>query len=110
MRISKSQILALAEVRRFIDQEPSRRFSIRELVQHSGLSEDKLTRRFKELYQVSIYHHQLHVAMGYAAELLQQGELVKTVAITLGYKTPGNFSRAFYRVFQKYPSEIKPGA
>lgn len=72
-----------------------------------NLSEDKLTKGFKMLFGETIYKYQLRVSMEYGRTLLQKGYAVKSVSITLGYKTPGNFTRAFLKIFKYPPVKIK---
>ncbi|RBL89347.1 helix-turn-helix domain-containing protein [Chitinophaga flava] len=107
MKLTKFQEKAIVKTKSFIDENPQKRIDIQHLVSYSGLSESKLTKGFKMLYQTTIYQYQLEKAMNYAKTLLDEDHQVKEVAITLGYSTSGSFARAFYRVFQERPGEYK---
>lgn len=109
MKLTKFQEKAIIKTKAFIDEQPPKRIDIQHLVHFSGLSESKLTKGFKMLYHVTIYQYQLERAMNYAKQLLQEDHQVKEVAITLGYSTSGSFARAFQRVFQETPGEVKWG-
>ncbi|NLU94867.1 helix-turn-helix domain-containing protein [Chitinophaga sp. Ak27] len=105
MALKKSQLKKIIALRGEIDKDPVKKYSVNELVSISQLSRDILIKGFKEQYNLSLYHYQLHRSMEYAVELLNKGELVKMVALTLGYKTTGNFARAFHKIYKKSPSQ-----
>lgn len=107
MPLTHKQVQAIDEVRKYIDSMPLQRISIPDLMAVSGLSKDKLTRGFKNLFGETVFNYQVRQSIKNAAELLRQGILVKSVALAVGYKTPGNFTRAFFKVMKVTPSQYQ---
>lgn len=107
MTLTRKQEVAVHEVKKYIDSIPLTRIPVSELIELSGLSEDKLSTGFKMLYQETIYSYQLQLSMEKAAELLRQGLSVKSVALAAGYKAQGNFTRAFFKVMKITPSQYQ---
>lgn len=99
--------LVIQEVKTFIDSSPLERTSINKLIEKTGLSEDKLTKGFKELWGETLYNYQLRLCMFAAGELLQSGLLVKSVAFAAGYKSQGSFTKAFFKVMGVTPSQYQ---
>jgi len=81
---------------------------IDELAQTLNTSPTKLATAFKTVHNNSIYQYYQQKQMELALEMLKtSGMSVKSVAITLGYQSPGKFSAAFKKYHQVLPSEIK---
>lgn len=107
MSLTINQIAAIKEVKTFIDSVPQLRISIGELCKLSQLSMTKLSKGFIEMYGITIYHYQVRMAMEYGQTLLRKGISVKAVSIELGYRTPGNFTRTFIKIYGIAPAKIK---
>ncbi len=95
-----------------MDASPLKRRSISELVTYSGLSKSLLTSGFRERYGETIHGYQNRKCILATEDLLRQGMLIKTVAITAGFKKQGNFTRTFTAVMgitpSQYQAENKP--
>jgi AraC-like DNA-binding protein len=107
MQLSNSDIIAIQSVKCIIECRVHQRIAIKELCELSGLGESKLTKAFKFCYQTSIFQYQLFISMEYAKALIEDGMQVKAVAILLGYRKMGHFTRAFSKVFDRPPSGFK---
>lgn len=106
MQLSDTDITTIHLVRHEILSRISSRIPIKELCRLSKMGESKLTRGFKYLFGHAIIHYHLIVSMEYAKALLEEGRQVKEVAMQLGYKSQGNFSRAFLKVYNLPPSNF----
>lgn len=107
MTLKYKHEIAIQQVKLFIDSHPLERTPLNKLILRSGLSEDILTKGFKELWGERLYHYQLRVCMVAAGVLLQQGFSVKSVALAARYKAQGNFTRAFFNVVGMTPSQYQ---
>lgn len=72
-----------------------------------GIALSTLTAGFKYLFGDTIYQHRLIVSMEYANAMIEEGKRIKDLQIELGYKTSGNFARAFRKVFGNQPTHIQ---
>lgn len=76
---------------------------IAQLAARVKLSEVKLKLGFKLVYGVSPYSYLLQVRMKKAKILLLEGEPIKIIVLTIGYKTESNFCKAFRTMFNETP-------
>ena len=81
--------------------------TIQELCNQYAISESKLTKGFRKLYDISINAYYLELRMRFAKENLKVGAEVNAIAAQLGYSTPSSFIRAFKKVFPKPPGNYK---
>lgn len=65
-----------------------------------------LCRLFQRFGRESPFQYLQHLRMNRAAEMLQEGATVKSVALEMGFSEPCNFSRAFARVFGIAPGYL----
>jgi len=107
MPLTQKQEKLIVEVTRFIDSSPLERTPVIELVQRSGLTEKLLTKGFKSVFKETLYNYQLRLCMEEAAILLHKGKSIKEVSIACGYKTQGNFTRAFFKIKKVTPSQYQ---
>lgn len=107
MALTLDQKTLIHEVKRFIDSSPLDRTPVAELVQRSGLTENQLTKGFKTVYHETLYNYQLRLCMEEAAKLLHKGLAIKEVSFACGYKSQGNFTRAFFKIKKVTPSQYQ---
>ena len=107
MQLTDSDIKTLLHIRQVIESSIHLRITIAELALLAAMSASKLTRAFKYLFQISISRYHLVIQMEYALALLEDGLMVKKVAILLGYRSPEHFSRAFKKIFNQSPRNIR---
>lgn len=110
MKLSYQEKAHIRTIKQLIDSMPMQRIPISDLMDKSGLPEEKLTKGFKLLFGKTIYNYQLHLAMVEAARLLEKGALIKSVALATGYKNSRNFARAFSKVFKVTPGQYRKSA
>lgn len=108
MNLTDSDMETFERIKHYIQAHVQDRISVAELCSLAGMGENKFTRGFKFLNQISVSQFQLFISMEYGKALLEEGMQVKEVAILLGYTSPGHFTRAFSRVFNHPPNGIRP--
>ncbi|MDX1685539.1 MAG: AraC family transcriptional regulator [Saprospiraceae bacterium] len=80
--------------------------SLKDLSREVGISEYKLKRGFTEVYGDSAYRYLLEYKLGYAKNLLDQGQhQVNEVAYELGYTNPSHFITAFKKRYGMTPKK-----
>lgn len=84
-----------------------KKFLIGELCNKHNISETKLTKGFKQLFGITIYHYHLEKCMEYAREEFKKGASVRSLSVILEYSSAGSFSRAFRKIYPKPPSHYK---
>ena len=81
-------------------------FSVEQLAADAGLSRSQLHRRMKELTGITPSDFIRNLRLEQAARLLRERKAnISQVAYTLGFNTPGNFSKAFKQHFGMSPTE-----
>ena len=81
-------------------------FSVEQLASDVGLSRSQLHRRMKELTGITPSDFIRNLRLEQAARLLRERKVnISQVAYTLGFNTPGNFSKAFKQHFGMSPTE-----
>ncbi|MFT5166005.1 MAG: signal transduction histidine kinase/CheY-like chemotaxis protein [Saprospiraceae bacterium] len=89
------------------DQLSNSYYSIPQLAHDQAISERQLRRRLKQLTGLSPLHYIKEIRLQKARQLLEQKQY-KTVAQTaaaVGFQNAATFSRNFYRLFGKMPSD-----
>ncbi len=95
---------------RLIDERLSESFDpppLQQLAQICGLSVRQLTRGFRVSRGCSIGDYLEQRRMEHAKRLLMQGEAVKGVAFTLGFRSPSSFTFAFRRAVGMSPTQFR---
>lgn len=93
-------------IRNKIEKDIAKHFTIQELSQLLNASESSLKRAFSLVYKRGIYEHLISLRMMKAKELLLQGHLVKTVALSVGMR-PSNFTTEFRKFFGYNASSLQ---
>lgn len=103
---SESRQLDLARRRLAADlSEPVRLGDIARVV---GMSESKLTRVFKERFNITLFDYRLECRMRHALELLRCKRMsVTQVSFAVGYRHPTSFAAAFQDFFGFPPSRAR---
>lgn len=91
----------------YLNSNIHRQPSVPELARFCNISESGLKRIFDKYAGISIHKYLLKMKVKTAAELLQQGESVSSVAEKLGFNSQSYFSRAFRRETGAVPSSLK---
>lgn len=91
----------------YLNSNIHRQPSVPELARFCSVSEAGLKRIFDKYAGIGIHKYLLKLKVNAAAELLQKGESVSSVAEKLGFNSQSYFSRAFRRETGVMPSSLK---
>lgn len=81
--------------------------TIKELARKVAMSESKLKKIFKSVYELPVYEYFQKHRMQKARTLLLSGKFsIKDVGYTLGYSNLSNFTLAFKKEFGRLPSDL----
>lgn len=81
--------------------------TIKELARKVAMSESKLKKIFKAVYELPVYEYFQRHRMQKARTLLLSGKYsIKDVGYTLGYSNLSNFTLAFKKEFGRLPSDL----
>jgi len=96
----------LRRLTELLDSQLERRVDVGELVENSGLSARQVHRLFKTHLGMSpqVYHRQLRLQR--ARDMLRQTELaIVEIAMSNGFASASDFSRAYRKAFNQSPNE-----
>ena len=98
MKLSLQNREALADIKKFIEENQEKIPSIRQLSRRCGLNQDKLKKGFKLLFGLPPYRYHLKLKMERAKKLLlETDQAVYEIAWSLGYEHSSNFCTEFKR-------------
>ncbi|BAV08251.1 AraC-type DNA-binding protein [Filimonas lacunae] len=107
IKLPNSDIQRLKEAERELTRDLTNNPSISVLARKIGMSESKLKVCFKEMYGLSIYQYFQRYRMQMAkARLISKKYTIRQISEELGYDNTSSFSKAFYKVFEQYPSDV----
>lgn len=104
LKIDKNIIKSLKKAEQLILKEYASSLSIKQIAYKSAINECYLKKEFKQYYKMTIYEMIQNQRMKKAKELLKEGNSVKEVSLSVGYKHNGNFSKLFSSYFGLTPS------
>ncbi len=107
LNLDTNKINSLEKAKNIILNEYHKPLSIKEIAYKSAINECYLKKDFKAYYGMTIYEMLQNHRMKSAKELLQKDFGVKEVALKVGYKHSGNFSKIFFKYFAITPSNYK---
>lgn len=107
MFVACIDIELISDVKHYVEASVYSGTSNKELARIFHVGERKLTDMFKTKFGISIQKYSLLISMEYAMALYLGGLSVKEIAITLNYREPANFTRAFIKIFGNPPSYYK---
>lgn len=79
---------------------------LEKLAQIAHMTVPTFSRQFRKAAGRSAYDFFQELQMEYACERLKKGDSVKEVAYTLGYASPGNFTRIFKKQYNITPGQL----
>lgn len=98
----------IREIHGLLQQNISKRVTIKELALRHHLNTTTLKAAFKNIYGVSIGAYAKEQRLRYAAKLLDETNLsISEIAKNCGYKSQSKFTSAFKALFKILPSEYK---
>ena len=101
--IDSSDLERVQRAASIIEQGIRDPLTITRLAAKVKLSEVKLKLAFKQVYGVGPYGYLLEVKMKKAKLLLLEGQSIKVIITTIGYRTESNFCKAFRKAFKESP-------
>ncbi len=105
---SRQDIDSLHWVKKNIETNYHRHWTIREFAREIAMNETKLKKGFMQVFNIGVYGYLEHIRMEKAAELLlQTDKTVQTISIEVGYRYPGNFIKAFKNWHKLTPKDFK---
>lgn len=79
-----------------------------ELANEAGIGRNALQSGFREIYGSNIKEYMLQVRMERARQFLEEGrKTMKQIAICCGYRSQGNFTAAFRKMYGVAPTEYQ---
>ncbi len=108
MKLRDSDIEYLEEAKKLIDKDMSKHYTILEIARHVGLSESRLTRGFKFLFNLGLFEYLEEARLENAKNMIENTDKrFKEVSKVFGYKYSNNFSKAFKKRFGISPRTWK---
>ena len=104
-----SRLSSIQRAKQIIQKEYSKKLSIKEIAYKSATNECYLKKDFKEYFGMTIFEMIQKQRLEVAKELLEKEESIKEIALKVGYKHSGNFSKLFEKQFGISPSKYKKG-
>ncbi len=105
--LSRRDIENLHTAREILTQQFRNPPSLASLASQAGLNRRKLTEGFKFLFGQTVYGYCICLRMDEARRLLSQEDMsVTAVALEIGYKNPGGFTKAFKQYFGFQPRQL----
>ena len=100
----------LETVRRLLEQQPEKEYTLTELAQLAAMSSSSLRVKFRQAYGHSVFDYLRDCRLEQARRYLAQGYSVQQAAWMSGYQHATNFSTAFRRRYGIAPSDARqPG-
>ncbi|MEO3740490.1 helix-turn-helix transcriptional regulator [Enterobacter sp. AG5470] len=97
----------LENVRRLLEQEPEKAYTLDALAQLAAMSSSSLRVKFRQAYGQSVFDYLRDCRLELARSYLAQGYSVQQAAWMSGYQHATNFSTAFRRRYGVAPSEVR---
>jgi len=97
----------LEAVRRLLEQQPEKEYTLTALAQLAAMSSSSLRVKFRQAYGHSVFDYLRDRRLELARRYLAQGYSVQQAAWMSGYQHATNFSTAFRRRYGVAPSEVR---
>lgn len=97
----------IREVVDVIGADVGRRRTLSELANGVGRSPSHLNMMFQRATRLTVRQYAVFVRMSHAATLIERGEKIEAVAISVGYRSKKNFYRQFKAWFGVNPTDLR---
>jgi len=95
-------------IKNIIDAQPGIHYTIPYLAEKAAMSESRLKRLFKIVFNTTLHAYLSQQRMQYAKELLKQNQkTIRQIARLTGFKTSSNFTRAFKKYTGLPPAKYR---
>ncbi|MDK2759741.1 MAG: AraC family transcriptional regulator [Sphingopyxis sp.] len=106
--LSEDDITRVAAAHQLVNEHWQERLTVSSVARRCGLSKEKLTRGFRELYRCSVAEAVSERRLQRARQLLAQSDLsISSIGYRCGYMSNASFTRAFGRRFGIVPTEMR---
>jgi AraC-like DNA-binding protein len=106
--MKRRDILLLEEIKSYVDSHLDKSLTINALCKDFGINRYKLQKGFQHITGKPIRVYIIHRKMELAARRLQETEdSIKALSFEFGYRSSGNFCKAFKLVFDVSPTEYR---
>lgn len=99
--------VSIAKAFSYISENYKTCISIKEIAQHSGLSEYHLILAFKQSYGITPHAMQISMRINEAKVMLKSGQDIASVASELGFNDQSHFHRNFKKLVAATPAEYR---
>ncbi|MGP3590307.1 helix-turn-helix domain-containing protein [Vagococcus sp. WN89Y] len=106
-RVPGGELNRLETVRRLLEQQPEKAYTLAGLAQLAAMSSSSLRVKFRQTYGHSVFDYLRDRRLELARRYLAQGYSVQQAAWMSGYQHATNFSTAFRRRYGVAPSEMR---
>ena len=105
LRTNMVELELMINAKEYICKNLDGRFDIQEVASHCGLNKNQMSRKFRQLFGISLFQYIHACRMVRAKDLLSRGEAISAVAIELEYSDQAHFTRTFKRYVGISPGE-----
>lgn len=102
-KLSELEIEQVNQAALMMRQSPKLHFTIVQWAAKLKMPEKKLKKAFREVHGVGLYTYLRDQRMAKAKEMLLEDIPIKVIIKAIGYKTEGNFSKAFRKTSGESP-------
>lgn len=105
---SSQQTELIREVHKLLTENLEHRYTIEELSKRYPINSSTLKTVFKTVYGMPVASYMKQYRIRKAIELLRNtDESISSIALQVGYETPGKFTKAFKDITQMLPKEYR---
>ena len=108
--VSKEELALASKAKAILLQDFISPPTIKEIAHLCATNESKLKKVFKKVYQITLYGYVQKLRLEEANLLLKEKHLtIGKIAIKVGYKHQGHFSKLFFATYGVYPKALLKG-
>jgi AraC family transcriptional regulator len=97
----------LSIARQYIQDNFQKDIQLEELSREAMLSKFHLLRSYREAFGTTPYRQVLNLRLKHSVKLLQEGQTLESIALSLGFSDRRSFTKAFKKVFGCAPSHYR---
>lgn len=109
IRLKDKDLAKLAKAEALITRSLNKHYTIVEIARMVQMPEKRLKRGFKQTYGMGLYSYLKMQRLMRAKVLMLEKKRLHEIIQEIGYKTDGNFSKAFRKMFKERPSVWRKG-
>ncbi|NII25821.1 helix-turn-helix transcriptional regulator [Pseudoflavitalea sp. X16] len=106
-KLNETDIERVKQAALMMQESPKLHFTIVQWAAKLRMPEKRLKRAFREVHGKGLYTYLRELRMEKAKQMLLEDIPIKAIIKTIGYKSEGNFSKAFRKTSGESPREWK---